>query len=248
MKTLYRMAPVLGALMALAACDDDGTGVEVLDQEALDQDVALLAADAAAEDLAVMSDMLQWAGLGGPEAMARDLYRSRSVEFFDAEGLLQDAYDALTTASIHTVLEIQGEVERMNMEMSLSRTRDMWVTGLEGEETTRTWNGTGTEAHSRVRVSDTRGTRTYDMEGTLLVEDVVRPVPLTDRPWPLSGTITRTVTVEVTGGPDGDRTVTRTVVITFSGERIVTLTVNGVEYELDLAAQDRDRVRRRVHD
>jgi len=244
MKSTLRGALVVGALTALAACDDDGTGVVVVDDEVLDQDVALLAADAVAEDLAVMTDMLQWAAAGAPGAGMMDLYRSRTVDFYDADGVLQDRYDALTTASIHTVLEVEGDVERMNMDMSLSRTRDMWVTGLEGEETTRTWNGTGTESHSRTRLSDAYGTRTYDMEGTLLVEDVVRAVPVTENPWPLSGTITRTVDIAITGAPGGDRTISRTVVITFTGEQVVTLTVDGVPFECDLGAQDRDRVRR----
>lgn len=248
MRTTLRGALVVGALTALAACDDDGTGVDTFDDDVLDQDVALLAADAVAEDLAAMSDVLQAVGPGAPQASMSELIRTRTVEFFDADGVQQEAYDALLTASIHTVLVLEGEADRMNMDMTISRTRDMWVTGLEGVETTRTWNGTGTESHSRARMSDTYGTRTYDMEGTILVEDVVRAVPVTENPWPLSGTITRSVTIAVTGAPGGDRIVTRTVVITFTGEQVVRLTVDGVEFECDLALQDRDRVRRRVHD
>ena len=90
-------------------------------------------------------------------------------------------------------------------------------------------------------------TRTYDMSGTLLVEDVVRGVPRADNPWPLSGTITRDLTIEVTNGPNGDETITRLVVTTFDGTRYATLTVDGAEYQVDLTQRGRDRVRRQHH-
>jgi hypothetical protein len=131
------------------------------------------------------------------------------------------------------------------MVMSLARTRDLWLTGLEGEETTRTANGTGNVARSRVRVSDEFGERSYALSGELLVEDVVLGVPRSEFPWPLSGTITRFVQVERTGGPGGDRSFTREVVITFNGESVVAMTVDGEAYELDLRRRDRERVRRR---
>jgi hypothetical protein len=71
-------------------------------------------------------------------------------------------------------------------------------------------------------------------------------VPRAENPWPLSGTITRVITVVITNGPNGDVTHERTVVITFNGTQFVTLTVNGEEFELDLAARLSDRgVRRR---
>ncbi|MEJ2538859.1 MAG: hypothetical protein P8188_02545 [Gemmatimonadota bacterium] len=243
-ETLRRFLTV-GAMAALAACGDDAPGPVETGVDLLDRDVALLAADAAAEDLAVMTDLFQGTIPGAPTAVSSELVRSRSVEFFDAEGTEQNAYDPLATASIHTVLELEGEVERMGLSMAIARSRDMWVTGLEGEETTRTWNGSGADTRYRTRVSDEAGTRAYSMAGTLTIEDVVRGVPRAEFPWPLSGTVTRTLQVEVLGGPQGNRSVSRTVVVTFNGQQVVTLTVDGEEYEFDLARTDRQRVRLR---
>ena len=240
-----RHALTLGAIAALWACDDPGTAPDALDDEILARDVALLAADAAAEDLAAMAEPFFGGAFGVPGDSKMELVRSRTVEHFDASGELQDGYDPLTTAAIHLVLEVAGSTERMDMEMSLARSRDLWVTGLEGEETVRTANGSGIESRSRARMSDEYGDRSYAMSGTTQIQDVVHGVPRDQFPWPLSGTITRVVEVEKTGGPGGDRSFTRTVVITFNGESVVTMTVDGEPFELDLGRTDRRRVRRR---
>ncbi|HSG46716.1 MAG TPA: hypothetical protein VLA43_02760 [Longimicrobiales bacterium] len=245
MKTLTLRAASLAALVALAACDDAGTD-PAADDAALNDDVALLAADAVQEDLDVMNATVPLGTMSAPIASdIMDFTRSRVVTFYDADGVEQGAYDALTTASIHTLLTVSGDVTREGFEWSMDRTRDMTVTGLLGEETQRTWNGTGADEHSRARVLDADQTRTYDMSGTLLVEDVVRGVPRFENPWPLSGTITRSLTIEVVNGPNGDETITREVVVTFNGTRFVTLTVNGEEYEVDLAERGHDKVHRR---
>jgi len=245
MKTLTLRAASLAALVALAACEDAGTD-PIADNAALNDDVALLAADAVQEDLDVMNATVPLATAGAPAgADILDFTRSRTITFYDADGVEQGAYDALTTASIHTVLTVSGDVTREGFSWSMDRTRDMWVTGLEGEETQRTWNGEGSDERSRARVVDVDQTRTYEMSGTLLVEDVVRAVPLVENPWPLSGTITRNLTIEVVNGPNGDETITRLVVLTFNGTQFVTLTVNGEEYEVDLAEQGRNKVHRR---
>lgn len=245
MKTLPRFAAATVAAFALAACDDSGTGPSAAD-EILNDDVAVLAADAVQEDLEVMNTLFPVGGVpGAPVAAAILEYsRSRTVDFYDADGALQEGYDALLTASIHTTLEVAGEMSRQGFEWSLDRARDMWVTGLEGEETERTWNGTGAEDRSRARILEDEVIRTYDLTGSLLVEDVVRGVPRAENPWPLSGTITRTLTIEVTNGPRGDETITRTVVVTFNGTRYPEMTVNGEVYQVDLAAEGRSKARR----
>ena len=239
------MAAALAAALAFAACDDSSTQSRPGD-DLLNDDVALLAADAVQEDLEVMNTLLPVLGQSTvPVAFdVLEYSRSRTVTFFDGDGEEQSAFDPLTTASIHTVLEISGEVSRDGLERSLDRTRDMWVTGLEGEETERTWNGSGTDDRTRVRLTENDQVRSYEMTGTLQVEDVVRGVPRAEHPWPLSGTITRDLTIEVTNGPNGDETITRTVVLTFDGTQTPTMTVNGVEYDVDLAARGHDRVHR----
>jgi len=64
--------------------------------------------------------------------------------------------------------------------------------------------------------------------------------------YPLSGTITRDINVSVTGGGRADRTKHREVVITFNGTNLVTMTVNGEAFEVDLSTRKgRNPVRRK---
>lgn len=245
MRTSTLQAAGLATLLALGACGDGSTG-PAADESILDDDIALLAADAVQEDLLAMSTTFPAVGLDvSASSVLQEYSVSRTVQFFDAQGNEQPAYDALTTDSIHTLLTVAGTVSRDGFEWSMERSRDMSVTGLAGEETERTWNGTGSDDRSRARVVDPDQTRTYDLTGTLLVENVVRGVPRIEHPWPLSGTITRNLTIEIVNGPDGDETITRTVIVTFNGTQYVTMTVNGEEYEVDLAALGREKVHRR---
>jgi hypothetical protein len=173
------------------------------------------------------------------------LERDRDVRFYDAEGIEQDAYDALTTARIEIETTIEGEIERDRMSASVSRSRDMTVTGLAGEETERTFNGSGESEISRTRVTDDAGTRSYEMESEADIDDVVRAVDRQAQPWPLSGTITRHVEIEIENGPNGDESRERTTVLTFNGTQYATLTVDGEEYEVDLAARAAERASRK---
>jgi hypothetical protein len=65
----------------------------------------------------------------------------------------------------------------------------------------------------------------------------VVPVPGSESPWPLSGTITRHWVITITNGPNGDATRERTVVVTFNGTQFATITVNGETSELDLGTR-----------
>jgi hypothetical protein len=78
------------------------------------------------------------------------------------------------------------------------------------------------------------------MTGTRTMEDVVHTVPFEDNPYPLSGTITREMTVTVTTEA-GTRTHTRTVIITFNGTQYPEMTIDGEPFEVDLAAREHDR-------
>lgn len=230
---------------ALAACND-ANGPSALDQ-AIDEDVALVAADAVLEDLQQMSVSLGFQAASGVsfDVAAPPRNFSRTVTFFDAAGNQQDAYNPLTTASMRMLIEMSGAVERDGWTATIARSRDVTVSGLVGEEMERTWNGTSSTAVTRSQHTDANGTRTYDMSGVGTIADVVRGVPRDVNPWPLSGTITRSITVVITNGPDGDVTRERTVLVTFNGTQFATLTVNGEEFELDLAALQSDRAVRR---
>lgn len=241
------------AALALAGCEQ-ATGPEA-DDEGFLEDMALVAADAALEDVALMTGVFGFGSLspaaaapgvpGGGHGLGGALSGTRSVTFYDATGAEQDRYDAETTASIHYVMEVAGSVERDAWSASLERTRDEIVSGLAGRETTRTFNGTGTEHVSRSRHLDDGSDRSYVMDGEFTKSNVVVPVPGAETRWPLSGTIHRTMTVVVTNGPDGDRTRTVDITITFDGDETATGTINGRTFEIDLSTRrGRNPVRR----
>ena len=242
---LRTLSTALVAAIAFAACDDETTTPTVDDP--VNADVAEMVADAAIEDLSVMQSMVPARGpLGVPAAMDRGgLERNRTVTFYDADGAVQEAFDELTTATIEIETTIEGAIERDNFSASVDRHREMVVTGLAGEETERTWNGSGESEVSRTRVTDDAGTRSYDMESEAEISNVVRAVDRQAQPWPLSGTIERSVRVEIVNGPNGDETRERHTVLTFNGTQFATLIVDGEEFEVDLAARAAERASRK---
>ena len=228
------------SLVTLAACSDTA-GLESSFEESLTLDVAMIAADATIDEFGDLGPL--FGGGGGPPPGGES---ARTATFFDAAGDPQEVHDPLTTASIHLVIESTREFSRDSWTATGTRSRDVWITGLEGEETSRTVNGTGSGSVTRSQHTDEDGTRTYDMLSTSVIENVVHPVPRADDAWPLSGTITRNVTINVVDGPDGDATKTRTAVITFNGTNLVTMTVGDETFEIDMSARsDRHPFRRR---
>ncbi len=215
------------SLLALVACSDTA-GLESAFEENLTLDVAMFAADAAIDEF---GDMGRLFGGGGPQG------GTHTATFYDVDGNEQDALDPLTTASIHLVIESTREFSRDTWTGTGTRSRDIMITGLLGEETTRTVNGTGSADVTRSQHTDENGTRTYDMMSTSTIVDVLHPVPRTDESWPLLGTITRNVTINVINGPNGDVTRTRTVVITFNGTDMPTMTVDGEPFEVDMSTR-----------
>lgn len=258
---IARVIPALLPVLLLAtACSDAAEPLGEADLQ-LDEDVAMYVADMTADDLYMLDLQAGGIMMDGPFASPpppprfSDLTISREVTFFgDSDGdgvgdVEQDGYHWLETASIHFVFHMEGSHSRTGelgtLDVAVNRDRDMWLTGLLDQETERTWNGTGSSAMSRSMVSDENGDRQYDMSSTSLVEDVVVPVPRLEHPWPLSGTITRTVHVEVVTG-DGTVVREKTVVVTFDGDQYVTMTVDGEEFVLDLAERHPHR-RDRMH-
>ena len=242
----------LAATFTLAACDDATTTPS--EDDRLNSDVAEVVADAALEDLAVMTATTpnpgpQAAfgpfGQGGGLGDRAGLERNRTVTFYDESDTEQEAFDELLTASIHVATIVEGGIDRDAFSASVRRARDMWVTGLAGEEITRTWNGSGSSDISRTRITDDAGTRSYELDADATVEEVVRAVDREAQPWPLSGTITREVTVTIVNGPNGDVTRERMTVLTFNGTQFAILTVDGEEFEVDLAARAAERASRK---
>ncbi len=148
------------SVLAFAACDDNPT--DILDTTTADQainyDVAMVSADATIEDVQALRDPQN----GGVFMFGRE--GSRTATFYDADGNEQDVYDEATTASIHIIMEMSRELERRNWTADVMREREMTVTDLVGDETTRTVNGSGSEAVTRSRHSDTGGEMLVDGE------------------------------------------------------------------------------------
>jgi hypothetical protein len=255
MKRMARVtaSAALSVVLMLGACSDAGPDPE---EALITQDVAAFVADQTVDDLILMTSeaevalrLMQGADpicerVGMTVRCQRHAFAgdatvtvSRDVTFYDANDAEQLAYDRLETASIHMVFDLEGTRTRGNMTVTIDRARDMWWTGLLGEETERTWNGTGSAAVNRVATSADGGQRTYDISSTTLIEHVVIAVPRVGT-WPLSGTIAKTVQVEVVNGLGDQTTRQRTVVVTFNGTQFVPVVINGETFTLDLATRE----------
>ena len=191
-------------------------------------------------------------GFGGgrfncPPNRANGLTITREVTFFDEFGGTQNSYDAATTAEMRIDATLEGDVSRGPWTATTFRHRLFEITGLLGTETARTVNGTGEVELSRSRHSNSNGngtagpTRQYDIEGTVVWEDVVIPVRAPGvAPWPLSGTTTRNYTI-TRSTPEGPVTTTRIVIINFDGTDSPNGTVNGEPFEFDLRDRKAER-------
>lgn len=252
-----------GLLVLAAACGSNPTDSSTL-AAFLNQDAATLSADGVAEDVDVMTGMDGGVGylstspmmsfgasiwmpptgrpvLTGctfasgsftcPAENRNGLTVNRVVTFTPAA-----AYDELLTTEIHIVASVAGDVSHGPWTATVARSRNFTITGLAGTETTRTVNGTGSENISRSRHTEGGETRSYTVVGTSSAVNVVLPVraPGVD-PWPLSGTVTRNLTLTRTSGSTPGAPITRTVIVTFNGTSTPGATVNGEAYTLDLS-------------
>lgn len=227
MQRIRIAAAILAALMVVAC--NDTTAPEEMDL--FNADVAVVAADGAMDGLRLMSDPNMHRGNGPFD-------RTRTVTWYDENDVPQDAYDPDETAWMEIRIDVVGEASRQFWTANVERHSTMVVSGMLNQETFREFNGGGTEKVVRSHHSDAFGTRTYDMTGEFSYDGVKVPVPGSEVPWPLEGTITRHLLVTITNGPNGDETRERTVIITFNGTQFATISVDGETSELDLGTRD----------
>ena len=261
MRTLIRCGALTCLVMA-GACSSDITDSDTA-TPLLNADIAQVAADGTAEDVDVMREPVFFPSMPGfapgqgdfrpancpfdagsgklvcPTINHNGITITRSYQFWDAANAVQQAYDALTTAKANIVSSIDGARTLPNWEATIERDRDMTATGLAGTETQRTWNGTGSSHVTHSRHTEDGPARSYDLECSVVVTNVVVPVPNGTEVWPLSGTITRTCTVEFVGGPRDGQSITRTATVTFNGTQTVTMTVGDRTFDLDLKNRHR---------
>jgi len=240
MKTWMRPFAMVAALaLGAGACEDGATNTNDFDDEGLRMDAALVAADGMFQDIAHMQSPEVWRGIGGgPQPVGIEIQGStkftRTVEFVPGPG-----YDPMETTEMHIVSELEREVTHTFWSAEIERFRDMTVSGLYGEETERIWNGTGTGDVFKSRHPEEGAVRTYDMESSATITDVIRALPRAENPWPLSGTITRVIHVVRTedGVIVAERDITTT--ITFNGTKDVKLVVKDgnttEEFDIDLS-------------
>jgi hypothetical protein len=247
------------AALATMACGSNTTGPNDLGADpSFNLAVATVAADGVADDVEIMVGMngqpnflvvgaglfappegpgnVNGCGFGGgrwtcPPNTANGITVTRTVQFFDGDGVVMEAYHADSTARIEVEAEMEAEVDRGPWSAKTHRHRSLIFTGLLGTEAERTANGTAQADIERFRDAGNSPQRSYDMEAEITIVDVVIPVRAAGvEPWPTSGTTTRIYTVI----RDGGEPVIRTVVVTFDGTATPPATVNGEPFELDL--------------
>ena len=251
--------PALALIAAalLAACSDSSAPPgDPTDQ--LTADLAVVAADAAYEDVGTiyMYQRELGAAVGDigrlglftdracpydatsqrfvcPTVTRDHLTLTRSYAFADATDAAQSAYDPVTTASANFKSSLTGTVSRDDWTGTIERLRDFTVSGLAGNETQHTVNGEGSNTNGRSQHTD-RGTRSYEMSDVATFANVVVPFPRTRGAWPLSGTITRVITVTFESDR-GTQTRERTATLTFNGTRFARLVIGDHTFVLDLA-------------
>ncbi len=229
-----RAALLLTAVLVLNACDQTA-GLDSLSDPVI-RDMALVSADATIEVINTVKLPFSFGSIplaAGAEAQAHGHgygetggrhglghERSGTVEktFFDEAGIEQAAYDELTTETIHVIAIVEGQRGREGWSATVHRERDMTITGLAGENTHRTLNGSGSSEISRSRHTED-GDRTHEMTGSFTYTDVVIPVPGTEPRWPISGTITRTLNAIRTDAEGNETMREMEMTITFDGTR-----------------------------
>jgi hypothetical protein len=229
----------------LAGCDDGSTGVD-------DDELLLAMAEQAAADAHNDVQHMRAPGIPGlrfpgmrlelgnaPDCPQENgvyvctnrrpgLTTTFEITFKATDGSVQDEYSETETASVEIVSTTQGTLEHGRFGGSVDRTRELTVSGLAGNETTRIWNGRS-EGVSTREFSRAGETETVAHTSLSVIEDLVIPHPREDDSWPLSGTIT--TELDVQGGP---RAGEHTAVVTFDGTQFATVVIDGETMTVDL--------------
>lgn len=242
---------VAAAVMFAAACSDESTGVDGTITAEMRADVAAATGEALATDVEAMSRTTATASAslfafaGNPSAAGctfnlgtfvclntlGNLDGEATITFRDANDDTQADYDATTTASVLIETDVSGTVSRGNFQIEYARAADFTVTGMAGDETSRTWDGTATMSVSSSLFNGNRG---YDMDASTTFNAVVVSTSGTEPRWPTSGTATTTVNFTVTGGPHAGESGSLTATVTFNGTGQVPLRVGNADFTLNL--------------
>jgi hypothetical protein len=245
-------------VLGLAACSDSTEPTaQLVTDEVINADVAQAAGDAIALDVQnLIGAELQFglpgsvpAVLGGPPGDPTlppgvDVTRARTC--YDADGAAQAQCDPLTTATMLLEMTMHGTFTRVHQRpagsdtvtASIHRARTTEISGLLGQETFRVHDGVGT-SHDTTLFTD--GTRSRKVEESSVDSTIAIRfnLPRDLNPWPVSGTMVRRVSGQVTlTGPNGSgtRTFDRRVSVTFPADAQgnVPITINSTTCTLNL--------------
>lgn len=238
------------AALLVVACSDDPTGPDDSISAAMRADAAESAGAVIAADIESMISTstntnalftfgadLDTGGCTGTLGVFICLNSSGNIDgearltFRDAGGTQQDDFDGATTASASIDLGSDGTLSHGGFSLDYSAERDLQVSGMAGNEQSRTWTGNGTVTATS-SLHDAQ--RSYSYTATTVYTSVVAPVSGASQNWPASGTATTSMNLEATGGPDDGETATITAVVTFNGTADVPIRIGNTTYVLDL--------------
>jgi hypothetical protein len=158
----------------------------------------------------------------------------RSYGYFDIDGKPMSSFVKGVTASIHTLVRIDGSVSRDSTFTGVRHSvRDLIVSGFLGD--TRIWNGFGSSADTNTH-KEARSTRTYTGLSVDTLKAVTFVAERSTNPYPLSGVAVRVVnyTVVSTGKQTETTTVSKRIVVTFNGTADVPITLGDYSCTLHL--------------
>ena len=222
--TSTRFIYALAAVAGLAACTDVNAPSDLTDTQ-MAADLAQSSGDAIATDIG-QAILNEGSFAGAPALNAAGMAQDTSNLTVVRTRTCYDAQDAVIACgpgavSMRVTAKIDGTVQRDNFTGSIHRTRDMLITGLGSNSTTRTHNGVGT-SNDTTTFTGSRGTRHAEESASDTVVNLVFQLPHSSNPWPISGQIIRNVDATITLTRLDNTTVTRTidrrVVVTFPAD------------------------------
>jgi hypothetical protein len=247
--------PVVMAMALVAACDT--TSPTLLSDDELTQDVAVSAGDAIARSIKMMAENEGDAGVPGAfiqsdeaNAITSDLEIHRTRKCFDANGVeLAGCSPISSVRRIATHVTVDGS--RSGSHETRRGTTATWsgaVHRVADDTLTRNFNGSTEVSRTHQGVATGRDTTTYEEAdlsrlaaeaATDSVKGITWNLPRASNPWPVSGSVKRVVSVDVTitrGEDTQTRSFTRTVEVTFPADNQgnVTLTINDKTCQLNL--------------
>lgn len=149
----------------------------------------------------------------------------RAIQYLDAAGHVQSAFDSATTSSIETRVAVSGTVVRRDNDTStVANTSDRVVAGLKAAQ--RTLNGTSAGSEKTVG-TDTIGHFTALRTIGDTTKNVVIPAPTAGSPppFPTSGTVVRQMQATLTYAGKSPASSSRREVITYNGTNTATVVI-----------------------